>query len=315
MSAPNNRTLTILPEERDVLRADLSEKADVVAGKWLDSTILGDMQQILPLLPEGFANLIVLDPPYNLSKRFGDTVFYAVTTEKYAAYLEQWLTLVVRCLAPNGSLYLCGDWRSAGVLQTELSKHLTIINRITWQREKGRGSKNNWKNCLEDIWFAVRDLKNYTFNADSVKLLRHVRAPYRTDGIPRDWQELSDGTKTRLTAPSNLWDDITVPFWSMPENTQHPTQKPEKLLARLILASSNAGDVVFDPFLGSGTTSVVAKKLGRHFVGIEKEEAFALLAAKRLRLAETDKRIQGYENGVFHERNSTKQLSKIDVTN
>jgi site-specific DNA-methyltransferase (adenine-specific) len=190
------------------------------------------------------------------------------------------------------------------VLQAELAKHLTILNRITWQREKGRGSGRNWKNCLEDIWFAVRDPKHYTFNANAVKLRRRVRAPYRTDGQPRDWQQQPDGIKTRLTSPSNLWDDITVPFWSMSENTEHPTQKPEKLLARLILASSNEGDVVFDPFLGSGTTSVVAKKLGRHFVGIEQDETYALLAAKRLQLAESDKRIQGYKNGEFYERNS-----------
>lgn len=304
MPAPNNRTLTILPEERGVLRADLLSADDVAKGKWMDATILSDMRQVLPLLPEGFADLVILDPPYNLSKRFGNTSFRAVTIEKYAAYLEQWIPLVVRSLAPYGSLYLCGDWRSASVLQTELTKHLTILNRITWQREKGRGSGRNWKNCLEDIWFAVRDPKYYTFNANAVKLRRRVRAPYRTDGQPRDWQQQLDGIKTRLTSPSNLWDDITVPFWSMSENTEHPTQKSEKLLARLILASSNEGDVVFDPFLGSGTTSVVAKKLGRHFVGIEQDETYALLAAKRLQLAESDKRIQGYKNGEFYERNS-----------
>ena len=304
MPAPNNRTLTILPEEREMLCADLSAKGDVDAGKWRDTTVLGDMRRILPLLPAGFADLVVLDPPYNLSKRFGDKPFRAVTEEKYAVYLEEWLTLVVRCLSPHGSLYLCGDWRSSGVLQMVLNRHLTIINRITWQREKGRGAARNWKNCMEDIWFAVRDPKHYTFNADTVKLLRHVRAPYIRDGQPRDWHEDAKGTRTRLTGASNLWDDVTVPFWSMQENTEHPTQKPEKLLAKLILASSNEGDTILDPFLGSGTTSVVAKKLGRHFVGIEIEEIYALLAAKRLRLAETDKRIQGYEDGVFRERNS-----------
>ena len=85
----------------------------------------------------------------------------------------------------------------------------------------------------------------------------------------------------------------------MPENTNHPTQKPEKLIAKLILASSNSGDVVFDPFLGSGTTAVTAKKLGRRFIGIEREKEYAALALRRLELAETNPAIQGYENGCF----------------
>ncbi|MGB3137114.1 MAG: site-specific DNA-methyltransferase, partial [Nodosilinea sp.] len=97
---------------------------------------------------------------------------------------------------------------------------------------------------------------------------------------------------------------ITVPFWSMPENTDHPTQKPEKLIAKLILASSKADDVVLDPFLGSGTTSVVAKKLGRQYVGIEHDPDYCCLAEKRLALAAADSTIQGYSSGVFWERNT-----------
>ena len=96
----------------------------------------------------------------------------------------------------------------------------------------------------------------------------------------------------------------------MPENTDHPTQKPEKLIAKLILASSKPGDVVLDPFLGSGTTSVVAKKLGRKFVGIEADELYCCLAEKRLRLADEDGSIQGYHEGVFWERNSLANQKK-----
>ena len=96
----------------------------------------------------------------------------------------------------------------------------------------------------------------------------------------------------------------------MPENTDHPTQKPEKLYAKLVLASSKKGDVVFDPFLGSGTASVVAKKLGRIFCGIELNEEYCLWAAKRLLRAETDKEIQGYKDNVFWERNSLNEQNK-----
>jgi len=114
----------------------------------------------------------------------------------------------------------------------------------------------------------------------------------------------------RLTAPSNLWTDLTVPFWSMPENTIHPTQKPEKLLAKIILASTNENDSVLDPFAGSGTTAVVAKKLNRNFVAIEADENYCLLAEKRLDLAEKDKAVQGFSDGVFWERNSVNNVSR-----
>jgi len=129
------------------------------------------------------------------------------------------------------------------------------------------------------------------------------------DGKPKDWSESEQGN-FRLTHPSNLWTDLTVPYWSMPENTDHPTQKPEKLLAKIILASSDQGDVVFDPFLGSGTTSVVAKKLGRRFFGVEIDPFYACLVEKRLELAEEDGDIQGYSDGVFWERNTLKFQKK-----
>jgi len=145
---------------------------------------------------------------------------------------------------------------------------------------------------------------SHYFDVNSVKLKRRVIAPYRTDeGNPKDWDESANGNY-RLTHPSNIWSDITVPFWSMPENTDHPTQKPEKLIAKLILASSRPCEFVFDPFLGSGTTAVVAKKLGRRFCGVELDRDYCCWALKRIKLAECDSSIQGYSDGVFWERNS-----------
>ena len=177
-----------------------------------------------------------------------------------------------------------------------LDKLLKVRNRITWEREKGRGAKRNFKIASEDIWFAtVSD--DYVFNLADVKLKRRVIAPYTdASGKPKDWQNTSKG-HFRLTHPSNLWNDITVPFWSMPENTDHPTQKPEKLMAKLILASTNEGDFVLDPFMGVGSSLVAAKKLNRRFFGVEIETEYCLLAAKRLHLAEQDKTIQGYHDG------------------
>ena len=195
-----------------------------------------------------------------------------------------------------------------------LDKRFHVRNRITWEREKGRGAKSNWKNNSEDIWFCTCS-DDYYFNVDSVKLKRRVIAPYRThDGKPKDWDECKNGNY-RLTHPSNLWTDITIPFWSMPENTDHPTQKPEKLVVKLILASSREGDFVFDPFLGSGTTAAVAKKLNRKFSGVEMNREYCCWAEKRLQLAEQDPSIQGYADGVFWERNTLNDQPKKKTEN
>jgi DNA modification methylase len=304
--APRNRTLTVNDDEKPSLRQHLlTPEQPVTVAQVTDRTIWGDLMQVLEFLPRQFADLIIIDPPYNLTRDFAGNRFKQVSDACYIEYLQSWFPKVVECLKPGGSLYLCGDWKCTSALQTVMQEHLTVLNRITWQREKGRGAKSNWKNSMEDIWFGVKDTNQYTFNVDAVKVKRKVLAPYRHEGKPKDWQETEEG-KFRLTHPSNFWDDITVPYWSMPENTDHPTQKPEKLIAKLILASSNEGDIVFDPFLGSGTTSVVACKLNRHFCGVEMNEEYCLLAEKRLQLAQADKAIQGYVDGVFWERNTLK---------
>lgn len=308
--AANNRTLTLEPEEVEGLKnrllteSNISAETDIV-----NRTLNGDILQMLEFVPDGFADLIIIDPPYNLSKNFNGMKFASRSQEGYDEYLATWFPAVCKKLKSNGSLYICGDWKCTSSLQRAVERELTVLNRITWQREKGRGAKSNWKNGMEDIWFAVKNPADYYFDVEAVKMKRKVLAPYKADGKPKDWDEESDGN-FRLTYPSNFWDDISVPFWSMPENTDHPTQKPEKLYAKLILASSRPGDIVFDPFLGSGTASVVAKKLGRRFCGIEQNEEYCLWAEKRLALAETDKSIQGYSGGVFWERNSGKWQGK-----
>ncbi|MEZ5308300.1 MAG: site-specific DNA-methyltransferase [Pyrinomonadaceae bacterium] len=268
----------------------------------IDRIIHADCGEVAPKLGLGTIDLLLLDPPYNLDKRFGKSAFKSTSSEKYAESLEAWLKPLVPLLKPNASVYICGDWRSSAAIQTIGQKFLKLRNRITWEREKGRGAKTNWKSCSEDIWYFTVS-NEYKFNDEAVKLKRRVIAPYRENGKPKDWT-VEDGEKTRLTSPSNLWTDITVPFWSMRENTDHPTQKPEKLAAKLILASSDKGDLILDPFCGSGTFPVTAKKLGRRFIGIESDLDYCLVALKRLQMAEQDDSIQGYEDGVFRERNA-----------
>lgn len=301
--APRNQTITLSETERATLPQRLKQISSPTSVEQLiNQTICQDLFDLLDYLPEQFVDLLFVDPPYNLSKSFNGRTFDKMSTAAYESWLESWLSRLTKVLKPTASIYLCGDWQSSTALHQVASRHFKVRNRITWEREKGRGAKRNWKNSAEDIWFCTMS-NDYTFNVEAVKLKRRVLAPYRRKGQPKDWHENDEG-QFRLTHPSNMWTDLTVPFWSMPENTDHPTQKPEKLLAKIILASSNPGDIVFDPFLGSGTTSVVAKKLGRRYIGIEIDETYGCLAEKRLALAEANPRIQGYADGVFWERNS-----------
>lgn len=307
--AGRNQTVTVTTEEAEGLKASLQR--EVKEANLTDSIICNDMMTVIGDIPDECADLLIIDPPYNLSRDFGNVKFKATkSSDKYEDYLRSWMPEVVKKLKPNGSVYVCGDWKCTSSLQRVIEEcGLTILNRITWQREKGRGAQSNWKNGMEDIWFAVKDPDNYYFNLEAVKIRRRVLAPYKENGKPKDWDESENGN-FRLTCPSNFWDDISVPFWSMPENTDHPTQKPEKLYAKLILASSKPYDMVLDPFMGSGTACVTAKKLGRHFCGIEINEEYCLWALKRLQMAEDNDSIQGYSDGIFWERNSQTAKTK-----
>lgn len=299
-----NKTMIIDDEEKIFLinkTIQLNEKC--TKEKIENKIIYQNLFSCIDFLPSQFIDLAIIDPPYNINKKFVENKFYKTSEEIYENWLDSWMHKFNKCLKNNASLYLCSHWQDSKSVQKIIEKYFIIRNRITWEREKGRGAFSNWKNCSEDIWFCtVSD--EYFFDVEAVKLKRRVIAPYRhSSGEPKDWEETKNG-KYRLTHPSNLWTDISIPFWSMSENTEHPTQKPEKLIAKLILASSKPGDFIFDPFIGSGTTCVVAKKLNRKFSGIEHEEKYCQIAMKRLIKADTDIKIQGYENNIFLERNS-----------
>ena len=307
--APFNRTLTLSDEELTQYQATLASlESPATAEEIRDRLVCGDILAVLPNLPDRSVDLMFADPPYNLTKNFNNRKFRKISIDEYADWLDSWLSQTLRLLKPTASVYICGDWRCSSAIHRVGEKYLIPQNRITWEREKGRGAKSNWKNCSEDIWFFTVS-ENYYFNVDAVMLKRQVIAPYTDpNGAPKDWANTENG-RFRLTHPSNIWTDLTVPYWSMPENTDHPTQKPEKLLAKIILASSREGDLVFDPFNGSGTTTVVAKKLGRHYLGVEIDETYCCLAQKRLEMASADQSVQGYVDGVFWERN-TKKFSR-----
>lgn len=302
MKSERNKTIDISVQEGKEYLERCLTAADSSRFDQKDIIINGDTFEVLPKLPQKSVDLLVVDPPYNLDKKFGGMKFKKTGSDSYADYTRRWIEAVLPLLKPNASVYVCCDWQSSMVIGNLLAEYFVVRNRITWQREKGRGASANWKNGMEDIWFATVG-KDYTFNLDAVKVRKKVVAPYRQDGKPKDWEETEEGN-FRNTCPSNFWDDISIPYWSMPENTTHPTQKPEKLIAKLILASSNEGDTVLDIFAGSGTTPVTAKKLGRRYIGIELDEQYCVFAGKRLEMAEQDPSVQGFADGVFWERNT-----------
>ena len=302
--SPRNKTINTTLQDGQIFfeRTKRINTPQKDLSKILDSTICGDIFSIAPLLPKSSIDLLIADPPYNLTKSFNGKIFSKKKDSEYEAYTRKWLETIKPLLKSNASIYVCCDWRSSLIIGRVLDEMFCLQNRITWQREKGRGAKSNYKNGLEDIWFATCS-KEYVFNLESIKMRKKVIAPYRENGKPKDWVQSENGNY-RDTCPSNFWGDITIPFWAMSENTAHPTQKPEKLIAKLILASSNEGQTILDPFAGSGTTSVVAKKLKRHFIGVEIEERYCAWCEERLENALQNPTIQGYEDGVFWERNA-----------
>lgn len=290
-----NRTLKLNESE--------IEKYSNLCSKSLDdfenSVIFGDFFDYSESLPEKYFDLVILDPPYNLNKDFAnDSSFRFIDENEYYFYCCKILNALKISLKKESLLYFCIDWKSSiAVFQALRDCGFIVHNRIVWERDKGRGSKKNWKNNTEDIYMAGLS-KDYYFDVDSVKIKRKVLTGYKS----KDWF-FENGKKMRFTYPSNIWTNITIPFWSMPENTEHPTQKPEKLIAKLILSSCKSGGNILDPFSGSGTTGVVAKKLGRNFTLFEISKKWAATSKYRIEKTFFGDSIQGYNENVFLDRN------------
>lgn len=301
--ASMNRTITLAEDEIDKL-AELVDRK--YAGN--NSIICGDFYKVNNDIPDNSVDLILLDPPYNITKKYGEHTFKAMENDEYFRYVLKIFEKCLSKLKSTGTMYVCGDWKSSYIQRKALDVLenqgiCEVMNRITWSRDKGRGANNNWKNNIEDIWMVVKDKDAYYFNLEAVKMKKTVLAPYKDKaGNNKDWTTDADGVNYRLTCPSNIWFDITVPFWSMSENTDHPTQKSEKLYAKLILASTKPGDLVYEPFAGVCSGAVTAKKLDRQYIAVEYEEEYVLLGAKRIKIAENNKTIQGFEDGIFRDK-------------
>ena len=169
-------------------------------------------------------------------------------------------------------------WSNVAEFKLLLDKYGKIRNWITWHRTKGRGSSKNYKSTKEEILYYTKTNK-YIWNEQ--KMLKKHIFPYTKNGKPRGWFTDENGIKCRWTGLGNVW-FYTVPFWKMPEYVGHPSQKPELMMERIILSSSNENDIILEPFAGSGPVCVAAKKTNRKYIGIEKDKKWCEVIKSRL---------------------------------
>jgi len=239
--------------------------------------INGDVLEVLPTLESESVNLIFVDPPYNIGKDFG-TGSVDMDTERYLKWLDEWLEHLVRILHPAGSLYMMNATQNMPYIDILIGKKLHVISRVIWHYDSsGVQAKRSYGSMYEPILHCVKDDQNYTFN------LEDILVPARTGSIRKliDYRKTPPEPYSEVRNPGNVWYFPRVRY-RMPEYMKHPSQKPELLLERILLASSNVGDMVLDPFAGTFTTSVVAAKIRRNSISIEISEEFFEMGVSRV---------------------------------
>ena len=265
--------------------SSLALSPEISSGKsWLNSIIKGDCVAALEALPDKSVDIIFADPPYNLQlggtlHRPDQSLVDAVddewdqfaSFEAYDAFTRAWLLACRRVLKPNGTIWVIGSYHNIFRVGTVLQDlQFWILNDVVWRKTnpmpnfKGR----RFQNAHETMIWASRDAnaKSYTFNYDAMKAANDD-VQMRSDWL---FPICSGGERLKGADGKKV----------------HPTQKPEALIARILMASSKPGDVVLDPFFGSGTTGAVAKRLGRNFVGIEREQEYIDAATARIAAVE-----------------------------
>lgn len=235
----------------------------------------------LDCIPDGSVQLIFADPPYNIGKQFGEFSDSWPTDIAYAEWCQSWLKKCISKLSANGSLYIMTSTQAMPYLDLWLRERMTILSRIIWSYDSsGVQARRHFGSLYEPILFAVKNPKNYTFNASDIE----VEA--KTGAIRQliDYRKAVPTPYKSTKVPGNVWEFPRVRY-RMPEYEEHPTQKPEALLERVIKASTNSGDTILDPFGGTFTTAAVAKRLGRKAISIERERSYIAIGLRRLGLA------------------------------
>jgi site-specific DNA-methyltransferase (adenine-specific) len=253
-------------------------------GNGITDLFWGDALDVLQArIPDKSADLIFADPPYNIGKVFGSFQDRWPSDEAYAKWCYQWLEMCLRKLKENGSIYVMTSTQSMPFLDLFLRDRVAILSRIVWHYDSsGVQAKNYYGSLYEPILFCVKDANHYTFNADAIKVEARTGAQRKLI----DYRKPVPAQYNTEKVPGNVWYFPRVRY-RMDQYEDHPSQKPESLIERIIKASSNVGDVVLDPFAGTFTTGAVAQRLGRRSICIEREEKYIPVGLRRLGIAES----------------------------
>ncbi len=240
----------------------------------------------LQRIPDGSIDLILTDPPYGLGKDYGNDSDKQEAAE-YLAWTERWIDAALPKLKPTGSLYIFLTWRYSPEIFVMLKQRMTMINEIIWDRRVPSmgGSTRSFTSVHDTIGLFVKS-KNYYFDLDSVRIpydAETKKARSRSIFVGAKWLELGYN-------PKDLW-SVSRLHKEDPERVEHPTQKPLEIIERMVMASCPADGVVLDPFMGSGTTAVAARRCGRQFVGFELNPGYCAIIAARLQSAEAEQQV------------------------
>lgn len=242
--------------------------------------IHGDVLQSLAQIQDESVNLIFADPPYNIGKDF-DGLLEKWDEEEFLNWCYEWIDECYRVLKPNGTFYLMNSTENMPFLDIWCRKKFFIRSRVIWSYDSsGVQAKKFYGSMYEPILMLVKDKNNYTFNANEILIEAKTGAKR---GLI-DYRKNPPQPYNTMKVPGNVWEFSRVRF-KMEEYENHPTQKPEALLERIIKASSNEGEIVLDPFAGSFTTCAVAKRLGRKSIGIEVNQEYVKMGIRRLGLS------------------------------
>ncbi len=229
--------------------------------------ICGDAINELKRIPSNSVRLIVTDPPYNLNKDYGNNQDN-LQFDEYISFSREWLKEAVRTLTKDGSIYVFMGMRYISYIYTILEKDLGLSfnSWITWFYTQGIGKTKGFSPRHDDILFFTKDPKRFVFNLDDIR-------------IPQKFYRSVNNM--RGANPGNVWEFSHMHYCNK-NRMQHPTQKPEGLYERMILASSNEGDVVLDPFVGSGTLLRVCQQTNRIGIGIDSNPEYIKMCYERL---------------------------------
>ncbi len=279
--------------------------------------IRGDAIEALSCIEDESVDLIFADPPYNIGKNFAGMKDKWSSDEEYLQWCYTWIDLCVKKLKPTGAFYVMTSTQFMPFFDLYIRNKMAILSRIIWSYDSsGVQAKNYFGSMYEPILYCVKDKDNYTFNKDAIL----IEAKTGSTRKLMDYRKNPPQPYNTSKVPGNVWDFCRVRY-RMDEYENHPTQKPEALLERIIKASSNPGEIVMDPFSGSFTTGAVAKSLGRNTIGIDLQEEYIKIGLRRLGLStsyngELLQKVQ--KNTVIKHGNraqKTEELPFVDIDN